>query len=263
MASKNYKIGFTLIELSIVLVIIGLVVGGILVGRDLIRAAEIRSIIAQKEEFISAVYSFKAKYNCLPGDCPNATDYFGLASNCTSIQTTTATCNGNYDGFVYSGSINGTIGYESFLFWKHLANAGLIAGNFSGIKDGANVFAATANNSPSGKINGSLWFVWYWGTKSGSVWQFNGTYNNFFEYALPTTDGDPHTSILTAQETMGLDNKIDDGKPGTGTMRVQIIDSCSVKADGVTPATYADTETAIYNTSSETKQCVILFPNVF
>src|SRR3982751_930235 len=60
--------GFTLIELSIVLVIIGLIVGGVLVGQDLIRAAEVRATISQIEKYNTAVNTFRGKYNALPGD---------------------------------------------------------------------------------------------------------------------------------------------------------------------------------------------------
>ena len=60
--------GFTLIEMSIVLVIIGLITGGVLVGRDLIEAAKIRAQITQVERFKTAVQTFRTKYNGLPGD---------------------------------------------------------------------------------------------------------------------------------------------------------------------------------------------------
>jgi prepilin-type N-terminal cleavage/methylation domain-containing protein len=67
--------GFTLIEISIVLVIIGLIVGGVLVGHDLIKAADVRSQIAQIEQYQTAVNTFRAKYNCIPGDCIDAGTY--------------------------------------------------------------------------------------------------------------------------------------------------------------------------------------------
>jgi prepilin-type N-terminal cleavage/methylation domain-containing protein len=67
--------GFTLIEMSIVLVIIGLLVGGVLVGQDLIRAAQVRKTGTLIEQLNTAVNTFKLKYNCLPGDCANASDF--------------------------------------------------------------------------------------------------------------------------------------------------------------------------------------------
>ncbi len=67
--------GYTLIEMSIVLVIIGLIVGGILVGQNLIHSAKIRYTVSQYERFNTATNTFIGKYNCLPGDCANATTF--------------------------------------------------------------------------------------------------------------------------------------------------------------------------------------------
>jgi prepilin-type N-terminal cleavage/methylation domain-containing protein len=63
--------GFTLIELSIVLVIIGLIVGGVLVGQNLIDAAAVRAQISQIEKYNTAANTFRGKYGYLPGDIPN------------------------------------------------------------------------------------------------------------------------------------------------------------------------------------------------
>ncbi len=68
---------FTLIELSIVLVIIGLIVGGVLVGRDLITAANIRAQIKQITDIETQMQTFRTKFNCLPGDCRNAVTLLG------------------------------------------------------------------------------------------------------------------------------------------------------------------------------------------
>ena len=71
--------GFTLIELSIVLIIIGLITGGILVGRDLVHAAEIRATISQEQRYNTAVNTFKLQYGYLPGDMPpNAASQLGF-----------------------------------------------------------------------------------------------------------------------------------------------------------------------------------------
>ena len=71
--TPSRKSGFTLIEMSIVFVVIGLIVGGILVGQDLIRAAGVRSQISQIEKFNTATNTFYGKYGYLPGDIPKTT----------------------------------------------------------------------------------------------------------------------------------------------------------------------------------------------
>lgn len=65
------KTGFTLVEMSIVMVIIGLIIGGVLVGRDLISAAAARAQISQIEKYQTAVNTFRVKYGYLPGDIPD------------------------------------------------------------------------------------------------------------------------------------------------------------------------------------------------
>src|SRR5476649_123700 len=71
LGKTSSRAGFTLIELSIVLVIIGLIVGGVLTSRDLIAAAQIRAQISQIEKYQTAVNTFRGKYGYLPGDIPN------------------------------------------------------------------------------------------------------------------------------------------------------------------------------------------------
>lgn len=63
----NYKLGFTLLELSIVLVIIGLIVGGVVAGQNLIRNAELNSIHSNFTQIKIALNNYRFKYNALPG----------------------------------------------------------------------------------------------------------------------------------------------------------------------------------------------------
>jgi len=74
--TTSLKSAFTLIELSIVIVIIGLLAGGVLVGKDLIAYAEMRRFISDYQEYESAYNTFKLKYNCIPGDCVGASTDF-------------------------------------------------------------------------------------------------------------------------------------------------------------------------------------------
>jgi prepilin-type N-terminal cleavage/methylation domain-containing protein len=102
--SKIIKAGFTLVELALVLVIIGLLVGGVLVGQDLIYAAKVRAQVKQIEEIETGMNTFRTKYNCKAGDCPNATDFFGA----TDAQGYTI-INGDGDGIVKGNHSGGTI----------------------------------------------------------------------------------------------------------------------------------------------------------
>ncbi|MGB1539945.1 MAG: prepilin-type N-terminal cleavage/methylation domain-containing protein, partial [Rickettsiales bacterium] len=72
--------GFSLVELSIVLAIIGLLAGGILGGRNLIRSAELRSIITERKQYWDAVSIFHDRYMELPGDMSDAEDHWGAAT---------------------------------------------------------------------------------------------------------------------------------------------------------------------------------------
>lgn len=74
-------VGFTLIELSIVLVIIGLIVGGVLVGQELIAAAEKRALVAIIGEYETAANTFRLKYGGLPGDIKNGETFFSGLQN--------------------------------------------------------------------------------------------------------------------------------------------------------------------------------------
>ena len=111
--------GFTLVELSIVLVIIGLIISSVLVGQDLVRAAEMRAAITQLESFNAGVGTFRSKYNGLAGDVAGNTD-FNFA------------CNGNGDGnlsvstdlTVGSTANPGVTAGENTCFWNHLAGSG-------------------------------------------------------------------------------------------------------------------------------------------
>lgn len=130
--------GFTLIEVSIVLVIVGLLAGGILLGQELIEAAGVRSSVAKLGSFSTATNTFRTKYNCLPGDCSQAAR-FGLVA-----RNGGAGC-GNGDGYVASWYVtegnlldindfnafqacSGQGGDESMLFFIDLATAGLLEG---------------------------------------------------------------------------------------------------------------------------------------
>jgi len=136
--------GFSLLELSIVLVIIGLIAGGIVAGSAMIRAAELRKVITQQEQFKTAIYTFKDKFLGLPGDLKNATAFWGELdadhTTCIGMETTggTETCDGDGNGNLRYAS-NAGYSFETYRLWQHLANAGLINGTYTGRADAASL----------------------------------------------------------------------------------------------------------------------------
>ncbi len=126
--------GFTLIELSIVLVIVGLIVGGVLVGRDLISTASIRAQLTQIEKYQQAVNTFKVKYNNLPGDIPSA-DANQLGLQPRGIYAGQGDGNGIIEG-VWTNAAASNTGWsmgagETLMFWVDLSTARLIDNSFT------------------------------------------------------------------------------------------------------------------------------------
>lgn len=120
--------GFTLVEMAIVLVILGLLVGGVLVGRDLIDGAKIRQQAAQLQQFTTAMNTFRSKYNNLPGDLLAST-----ASGLGLEARSGAPGHGDGNGLIEACSSGGLIaGCESLLVWSDLSYFGLIAGKYVG-----------------------------------------------------------------------------------------------------------------------------------
>ncbi len=200
--------GFTLIELSIVLVIIGLIVGGILTGRDLIHAAEIRATISQIEKYNTAVNAFRDKYVCIPGDCANAVS-LGLG------QTGGPGDNGDGNGIVYSNSAMFNWGgflKETFNFWYHLQQAGMVSdGSFSG-EIGTNSFNGDFSGyEPQLKIRSGA-FV--------SAVSATGSNINMFLLNSNPPSGSAYynATTLTGIEAYMFDTKIDDGMPYSGNV---------------------------------------------
>jgi len=217
--------GFTLIELSIVLVIIGLIVGGILAGRELIETASIRRTISQLTQYTTATNSFRAKYNCLPGDCQHATTLFPATDSDPSTCRTqpgdgTTTCNGNGDHLIGDYLDDGNFRWESNHYFIQLSLAGLIEGTYIGNYAHGISFEFYPNETtPSLAINkaGGVGMLarFPWTYTWGGMPQYPA--NNF--WMGTNTIIDPHAlygPVFTVPQAFGIDNKLDDGRPGLG-----------------------------------------------
>src|SRR6266446_4458650 len=111
--NRNKNQGFTLIEIAIVLVIIGLLLGGILKGQELITSARVRNLISQQDGIKAAYFGFLDRCRALPGD------YTQAQANIAGINGASP-CgggNGNGDGRITPGAP----AYENILVWEHLS----------------------------------------------------------------------------------------------------------------------------------------------
>lgn len=123
--------GFTLVEIAIVLVIIGLLVGGVMVGKDLISGGEVAKQAAQISQYKTAVSSFRDKYNGLPGDLTAAT-----ANRFQMITRSGTAGHGDGNGFIEGCAYNArNAGCETLLFWTDLSFAGLISPSLNAASD--------------------------------------------------------------------------------------------------------------------------------
>lgn len=228
------RCGFALIELSIVLVIIGLIVGGVLVGRDLIRSASIRAEISQIERYQTAVNTFKLKYNYLPGDI-KASEVTALGFSATPVRDGVGG-NGDGNGILQSYEFGNVWGgdqdNENLYFWEDLTtNSKLLEGGFSSaINGGQDIASGTIDQYvPKGKIGKAYIQVFsmysYSPSTAAPVNAYPSLSNGINFFGLCGFD---YTELggwkrggapLSVIETYNIDNKIDDGYPKTGKAR--------------------------------------------
>jgi prepilin-type N-terminal cleavage/methylation domain-containing protein len=249
--------GFSLVELSIVMVILGLLVGGVLSGQSLIRAAELRAISTEYSRYYTAVQAFKDKYFAVPGDMSNAQSFWGVAhataATCNTTPSTSAlTCNG--DG---NGRINNSMGSnEQFRFWQHLANAGLIEGNYNGVQGaGGSDEAVIGTNVPRSKLSNAGWSIYYSANDPGNADVFANDFQNFFTFGGFVATGYTGNRVLKPEEAWNIDTKVDDGKPGMGRVIVRYIQEC-------TNATGQTDITTTYKLTNTANQCALYYPRV-
>ncbi len=198
--------GFSLVELSIVLVILGLLTGGILAGQSLIRASELRAVSTEYERYTAAIGTFRDKYFNLPGDVPATVTAFTTSGG-------GLTGNGQIDGSATAAN------NETGLFWVHLGVAGLVEGNYT---SGDWTAASTVGtNSPRSKMGQGTWYARYIGTITTADANFyEGNYGNALIFAKSTTLSAPAavSGLLKAEEAWNIDTKMDDGLPATGAV---------------------------------------------
>jgi len=186
---RKTQTGFTLIEIAIVLVIIGLLLGGVLKGQELITSARVRNLISQQDGIKAAYFGFLDRFRALPGD-------YSLAS--TNIANVAALANGNGNGQIRTVLLGDAID-EHVAVWDHLSHAGFINGSYT--YAALPETPATVPSNPYVRYIQVIYDAVY-GTGAGAP-----------RHNIKTGNGIP--SEILAE----IDRKIDDGNPVTGVFQ--------------------------------------------
>jgi prepilin-type N-terminal cleavage/methylation domain-containing protein len=227
--------GFTLVEIAIVLVVIGLMVGGVFKGQELIRGAQVRRLISDHDGFRTAINAFTDRYGSEPGDYHDASQHISCAPACL---------NGNGNRRVESNAIpaNGSEVHEELLVWTHLAWSGFIPGTFT-MTAGETV--PTLQNSPVNFAQRYWEFI------------FDG---NFGTVASGATRHNLKTGNQVPVDMIAqLDIRIDDGLPNTGTFQFSPFAPGDIAPTGGAAAAPACTSaagpTAVWNVVNGSLNC--------
>ena len=188
---RSKQSGFTLVEIAIVLVIIGLLLGGVLKGQELINSAKVKNLAQDFRNVPLFIYGYQDKFKALPGDDGQVVAHLGASADPGSTGGQTL---GN--GVIEGAWDSVTKTDESYLFWQHVRLAGLAAGPTN--KDDTNY---APRNADSGIIGIT-------------------TNNN----TTPYITGMRGTYLVCSGSVLGkyakqLDSTIDDGCPNTGSLR--------------------------------------------
>jgi type II secretory pathway pseudopilin PulG len=232
----NQLPGFTIVELSICLVVLGLIIGCITAGKSIIKQAQIKNLITEQSNYLNSINTFKTVYQAFPGDISNASYYW---PNCTSPA---ANCNGNGND-----RIEWSLG-EGYRAWQHLALAGLVTGTYDGVS------IEPISNYGSGSI-------WRLENNASQIYGMLANTSNSLELKLNS-----NANFLPSADAYIIDKKLDDAVPSYGLIYTLNNSSsdCVKQSDGITnlPCTnysYTAFSTTSYNLGDTSASCYALY----
>lgn len=192
---KRNGFGFTLIEIAIVLVIIGLLLGGVLKGQELINSAKVKNLAGDFRNIPLFIYGYQDKFKALPGDDANAANHVNGGMICApAAANLCATGNGIIDGVWNAAAATS----ESFVFWQNVRLAGLAPGTTD---------ATAADYLPKNAVGGAMGIT---NAANTAITGLKGTY------------------IICSDAIIGkfakqLDITLDDGNTATGSMLITAV----------------------------------------
>ncbi|MGH8519197.1 MAG: prepilin-type N-terminal cleavage/methylation domain-containing protein [Panacagrimonas sp.] len=220
MRAQNHRQGgFTLVEIAIVLVIIGLLLGGILKGQEMITQAKIKNVMADYSGVSAAYHGYQDRYRAIPGDDPQAAARWAVAP---------AAVAGNGNGVVAGTYNNGgaacTTAVEACSWWDHLRKAGFVSGN--------------GPTQPFNALTGQIGVQT--GDGAGAATLISGG-NGFVGLIMCSAN-------LPDKIAIAVDTQMDDGTSNLGTVRalLQAAPNPPVGVGQAAQPAYAETGTNIY-----------------
>jgi prepilin-type N-terminal cleavage/methylation domain-containing protein len=215
------KSGFTLVELSIVLVIIGLIVGGVVGGQSLIASARISAQVQQLKQYKIAYHAFALQYDAIPGDMVIASDYWP------------GTGNGNGDGKItHDANTAYNTSRENMKFFNHLSLSKMIPESFTNVWALGEGIPALEIDKGMGMVAASA--ILYTSAINGpSRWQVSdeilvkahtaALFLNVSQPEYSDTDYNNDVGVFTPAQAKTIDKKLDDGVARTGIYQTHMV----------------------------------------
>jgi len=215
---KRNQSGFTLIEIAIVLVIIGLLLGGVLKGQELINSAKVKNLAGDFKNIPVFIYGYQDKFKALPGDDRSVdTHLSSLNPNCAGgtcpvPPANTTVGNGVIEGLWKPAAATD----ESAVFWQHVRLAGLAPGSTT--------VALTGDYIPKNAVGGDIGIT---SAANSPILNLRGSF-------VICSNG------IAGKFAKQLDTTMDDGVSNTGSMQIITAGSTAVGGTAIVPGSVSD-----------------------